>query len=409
MPSSELTNIQVHFTPEAKALESVIEQIRMTGRAYPLFSLSKMFLDKPERHGVMFRTKSPGKGQSAQPLFQCLLCTAVALSESQAIVHVLTQHRSQFYEEERVASEPPKGNFTSVARCDLNGALLGPSNYHGYQSNVIQLYKKQFSHMSFDRFKQSISSIRDPELVKKWMEQSSHKSTFKCLQVDPPVTLPSESDIERHFREHHSAKAIHKSSEITMTGEASRGLEDHRVVQLIRTHWEKEDQFPANLANRLRQSFNKVGLHVFKARKGMQFVSPFHPKALVADPVDVSPNVVKILDFIKSNPHADRKKLLEALEQKPVSDTPTEAAPPTTEPSPILNDLHWLIHQGHVIEYHTGLLDVVRPPPTPKETKKEGPASEEVSVVEESESSESVEPSGESTDASASEPTPPAS
>lgn len=373
-PAPDLPNIQVHFIPEEKALESVIEQIRMTGRAYPLFSLSKMFLDKPERHGVMFRTKSPEKGQPAQPLFQCQLCTAVALGESQAVTHVLSQHRAQFYEEERVATEPPKGNFTSVARCDLNGALLGPSNYHGYQSNVLQLYKAQFRHMSFDRFKESIKSVRDPELVKKWQEQSSHKTTFKCLQVEPPTVLQTESELERHFREHHLAKTIHKASEITMTGEASRGLEDHRVVQLIRTHWEKEDQFPANLANRLRQSFNKVGLHVFKARRGMQFVSPFHPKALVADPVDVSPNVVKILDFIKAHPHADRKKLLEALEQKAPAAAdatpPVENASVAQEPSPILNDLHWLIHQGHVIEYHNGHLDAVRPPPPPKETKK---------------------------------------
>jgi hypothetical protein len=394
--ASELTNIQVHFIPEAKALESVIEQIRMTGRAYPLFSLSKMFLDKPERHGVMFRTKSQEKGKPAQQLFQCQLCSAVALGDSQIITHVLSKHRAQFYEEEKVASEPPKGNFTSVARCDLNGALLGPSNYHGYQSNVIQLYKKQFGHMSFDRFKQSISSVRDPELVKKWMEQCSHKSTFKCLQVEPPAVLQSEADLERHFREHHLEKTIHKSSEITMTGEASRGLEDHRMVQLIRTHWEKEDQFPANLANRLRQSFNKVGLHVFKARKGMQFVSPFHPKALVADPVDVSPNVVKILDFIKSNPQADRKKLLEALDQKPASDTPAEGAPAATEPSPILNDLHWLIHQGHVIEYHNGFLDAVRPPPPPKEGKKK--SDEPETVITETVPTESAENAPETTE-----------
>src|SRR5262252_501570 len=50
-----LPEINVSLVPEEKGVESLARQIKMTGRAYPLFDIAQMILQKPERHSVVFR------------------------------------------------------------------------------------------------------------------------------------------------------------------------------------------------------------------------------------------------------------------------------------------------------------------------------------------------------------------
>ena len=42
-------------SPDDKGVESLARQIKMTGRAYPLFDIAQMILQKPERHTVTFK------------------------------------------------------------------------------------------------------------------------------------------------------------------------------------------------------------------------------------------------------------------------------------------------------------------------------------------------------------------
>ena len=71
-------------------------------------------------------------------------------------------------------------------------------------------------------------------------------------------------------------------------------------------------------------------------------------------------------------------------ETSPAADRPAIALTPATVPltsqqQAVLNDLHWLIHQGHVIEFASGLLETAkkpapRPTPTrPERAEKKGP------------------------------------
>ncbi len=357
-PAPPPIDIHVSFLPEARAFASVADQIKSSARTYPLFSLAKMFLEKPERYRAQLVSKST-------PIFQCSLCDGLALNEAELVQHVLRKHRDNFYKEERVAVEPPKGNFTSVARCDLNGAILGPTNHHAYQASLMQLYKAQFSHLSFERFKNSIRTVHDPEAVKKWQEQSSSKNTYLCLQSAEPATLQSLSDLERHFREKHLETAAKSKKDMVVDGTVIMQSDAAGLKSAVRQSWEEENRFPLNLANRLRAQFSHLGLHIFKARKGMQFVGVARPKALVADVNNVSKNIFAILEFVKNHPGKNRKALLESLAPAGVNSTPTDA----DSSSPLLQDLHWLIRQGHVIEYHDGILETAKAPVPQKPAK----------------------------------------
>src|ERR1041385_6114292 len=61
-----LPQLNVNLIPDEKGVESLARQIKMTGRAYPLFDIAQMILQKPERHGVVFDVKKNAEGQPVQ-------------------------------------------------------------------------------------------------------------------------------------------------------------------------------------------------------------------------------------------------------------------------------------------------------------------------------------------------------
>src|SRR5215471_1323540 len=62
-PPAPLPEIAVSLIPEEKGVESLARQIKMSGRAYPLFDIAQMILQKPERHTVTFSVKKNPEGQ----------------------------------------------------------------------------------------------------------------------------------------------------------------------------------------------------------------------------------------------------------------------------------------------------------------------------------------------------------
>src|SRR5947199_6984572 len=101
--------------PDEEGVESLARQIKLTGRAYPLFDIGKIILQKPERQQVKFEViKRDDK--IVQPLFLCQLDDSLWLSQDEAIQHILEKHFGTFYQAEKTATEPPKGVFTFVAQ-----------------------------------------------------------------------------------------------------------------------------------------------------------------------------------------------------------------------------------------------------------------------------------------------------
>jgi hypothetical protein len=75
--------------PDEKGLDSMARQIRMTGRAYPLFDIAQLILDKPERQQVRWDVIKDAAGKVAQPLYLCALDDSLWLSEEEAVTHLL--------------------------------------------------------------------------------------------------------------------------------------------------------------------------------------------------------------------------------------------------------------------------------------------------------------------------------
>jgi hypothetical protein len=201
-PPAPLPEVNVTFLPDEKGVEQIARQIKITGRAYPLFQIAQLVLQKPERYSVQLTVKKKADGTVAQPMFVCALDDSPWLSEDEAAAHALKQHFATFYQAERTATEPPKGVYTFVAQCGMSGVILGPPNYHDYQNQLRKLHTERFSRMPFDVFKSRVKIVKDEAVVKKWVEDLSFKTEYNCLNVAEPLTLASMEAVE-HQGQHH--------------------------------------------------------------------------------------------------------------------------------------------------------------------------------------------------------------
>ena len=388
-----MPEVNVTLTPDEKGVESLARQIKVTARAYPLFDIARLILQKPERYSVVFSVKKNAEGKAVQPLFLCALDDTLWLSEDEAVQHVLNKHFGTFYTAERTATEPPKGKYTFVAQCGMSGVILGPPNYHDYQSQLRKLHSERFSRMPFDAFKSRVRIVSDEAVVKKWIEDRSFKTEFVALNVPEPLRLDSREAVEKHFRETHKENIIKQVESHTLGGVAARNLRSPSLTWLVRQSWEDQKRFPLQLATTLSQQFASQGLQFFKVNKTVTHVSVARPHFLDLETTPVSEGVKRIVDFINAHTKTTRRKLMEALAPAPAPKTVIDISPagvteapapaqkaqapePSAEQTAVISDLHWLIHQGHVIEFADGRLETAKKPiPKPvKQEKKTAPA-----------------------------------
>jgi len=381
-----LPEIELSLRPEDKGVESLARQIKMTGRAYPLFDIAQMILAKPERHTIVFSVKKNAEGKPVQPLFLCALDDTLWLSEDEVVAHVLKKHFATFYQTERTATEPPKGKYTFVAQCGISGVVLGPPNHHDYQNALRKLHAERFSRMPFEVYKSRVKIVRDEEVVKKWVDDQSWKTEYVCLNLPEAVRLEGMEAVEKHFRETHKDNIIKPVESHTLSGAAARALRSPDLVRLVRSVWEDQRRFPLQIATVLSQQFAGHGLQFFKVNRTLTHVCVARPHYLDLAATPVSEGVKRIVEYIDAHPKSNRRKLVETLAPSPVpSPVPAtgeaiaaeaqpapqpEAAQPTPEQTAVIADLHWLVHQGHVIEFANGTLETAKKP-LPKPPKPE--------------------------------------
>ncbi len=424
-PPELLPDLNVAFVPEEKGVEQLAKQIRMTGRAYPLFQIAQLILQKAERYSVHLTVKKKPDGAVVQPIFVCALDDTPWTSEDEAAAHALKNHFATFYQTDKIPCDPPKGVYTFVAQCGMSGAILGPPNYHDYQNQLRKLHAEKFSRMPFDVFKSRVKIVKDEAVVKKWVEEQSHKTEFTALNVPEPLKLATMDDVEKHFRATHKDAIIKAVETHIVAGAPSRTLRCGGLQRLIRQEWERQRYFPLPIATKLSQQFAHHGLQFFKVNKTVTHVSVARPQYLDLETTPVSDGIRRIVEYINANQKCTRKKLIESLAPTPRSEsrlpaagsagalasgkpakagTPSEgepviavespanegetavqskpaepkAAEPTPEQTAVMVDLHWLIHQGAVLEFADGRMETAKKPaPKPvKPEKKEKPEGE---------------------------------
>ncbi|MEM0896148.1 MAG: hypothetical protein AAGJ79_04615 [Verrucomicrobiota bacterium] len=299
-----IEGFKVKLTPLDPGVQYLVQQIRMTGRAYPIFDLAKLLLESRERYTVSISRENG----SSPPLFRCAADGSLWLSREEAVRHLLNSKAiGEYYEIETIEGDPPKGNFTTVAVCGMSGKLLGPPNYHGYQPALNRLYRERFSNMDFERFKSRIKMSQEEETIEKWKEQESTTTHYRPKGEEETV-LKDRTALEQHFRDHH-AGTVEEVENGTIPGDAgSKRMLAGPLNALVRNESDAQRRFPLDVMQFLCRKFEEAGLKFFKKGKKRTFVTLSRPRQIPTD-VSFSEGIHRIVDFVRYNPGATLNKL----------------------------------------------------------------------------------------------------
>ncbi len=381
-PQRPSLDLDVAIQPEKHGVESLARQIKHTGRAYPLFDIARLILAKPERYLVILKTKKKEDGSVAQPLFFCQVDETVWLSEDQAVDHVLSRHFDTFYKTDKTEIDPPKGTYTFVAQCGMSDQILGPPNYHGYQDKLRALHADRFSRLPFDVFKSRVKIVHDEEVVKQWLDDQSWKTEYIAINLPEEARLESREAVREHFCQHHLSNLIAGVDDVALKASVFGKKTPPRMQNLIRYELDDQRRFPLKVVNVLSQEFSSHGLQFFKRKKSVTHVSVSRPHHLNLEQTPVSDSIRDIVTFVVENRDCTRRMILdkfapepdkqESAEAPPEGDAPEAEPPLSPERTAVLSDLHWLVHQGHVVEYANGQMEIA-PKPQPPQPKKKKP------------------------------------
>jgi len=366
-PEVEPAPVQIDFLPEERAFSKIIQQIKLGHVAYPLFGLARMFLERPERHRIRVRSLD-----NHTMVYQFGDYGPVAMDPSALERNAFAEKKDEFYETQTVEKEPIKGNYTSVARCTLTGKVLGPTNYHAFQPALRALYEQRFSRrMSFDDYRRAIEITNDAQVVEQWKEEARKAVTFRTKDQENPATFDNLAAVEQHFRTNHLPGLIRPCLATELSGETARHLPDRGIIAAIRKARDRENRFPAQIAGALRHGLNQAGLHVFKHKKRILYISTVRPQPFGPNQASVSFNLAAILSTIKSYPKISRKQLAEKVLARLIGLKSTDEVSSEYQhaKTALATDLIWLARAGHVIEFADGTLDLPLPP-KPAESEK---------------------------------------
>lgn len=341
----------VRFLPEPRGIEGVAKQVRSTARAFSLFELARLVLEKSPRYLVEF-TRAEGP-----VLHRVVADGTLWTNRADALKRLLDTSLDTLYERESIKVDEQKGTCGIVAVCGMGGELLGPPNHHDYLPRLQRLHATKFASVPFETYKSRIRMQRDEETIAKWREASSTREVFRPRTTggdDAAPTLSSHGELLDHFSDNLPADAIAvMDGKFTVPGPAAVNDSDPLVVGFVRQELDNLISFPLPLAHIIGRDLSDAGLQIFKAHENVTYVSVARPRPLDRAATPVSEGISAILDHLEAvhgQPRAAQWQALVAAAPGGGSNEEREKA--------VLKDLYWLLHQGHVVDFATRGLEI---------------------------------------------------
>lgn len=386
-PPNPFPWLRIAFTATPAAVETVVQQVRHTGKTFSLFEIARILLRNPASYTIEL-TSAPKQPEG--PFHLVGDDGSVWLSREAAVQHILRRKLGEFYRVETVDVEPPKGNFPVVAVCGMSGTIIGPPNHHEFERRLRELHREKFPRMDFETFRSRLKMDRDPAMIEKWRTEASKAVEYYPLEGEAPEKLADLAAVERHFAATRADSLIKLAEVGPVPGDARKAPVDPALAPLLGHAREEEARFPLRLAQSLSRALSAAGLRFHKAANRTTFVSASRPRHLNLEETPVSDSIRKILGIIREKKLIRRTQLLDLLAPKApaaaaaaapaTTETPTPEAAPAAVEDPArtaaLQDLLWLTHEGYVIEYADTRLESVPPPKNPPKPAAATPAAE---------------------------------
>lgn len=346
----ELAPVRVRFLPDRTALGIVARDLHVSKRAVPLPRLASILFNGQTSCLVKLEMEERKAGDAAKwfpHLFECKVCHQVFRDYAGAFAHVVSAHVELHFRREEREGEPPPGVFSCVGRCRLSGELLGPPNHHFYHERLMNLYRRRFSHIPLDEYRQQIEMVRDPETIERWRQEARKQEVFFALDPRDGSGELSRRDAERVFGERYARGLIRETKRVLIPRRVAMALEDSVLSKIVQHYAAEEAQRPFSMMLALRAAFHHMGFHTFRAR-GQFFVTAVEPRPL--DPAHAVGPVAEILAFLQSHPGCKRHDVVAQLRPNAPMESP--------EVLELSRHLSWLVEKGHVIEFFDGTLAV---------------------------------------------------
>lgn len=385
--------------PEDTGFAAMVKAVRASCRTYQLFEITRAVLEKNDRFVVVVQRarpeqpERPAEGAAAPaatkpaPLYMSLPDHLPFDTEDAAIQHVLANNLGAFFDMQEVEIEPPKGNFPIINKCGITGELLGPPNYHRYQQILQQHYAAKIKGMSFDRFRDSITSLREPEVATQWLEKMKKavrytwKPPVPRTPTNPPVELtakPAEApavpapapeaapateaapaaaaettpavpatpapeavsfdnieDARLHLLANARDRVVRAVENVRFHGKLIEKLPPGEIRRALEGHVERQRRFPLDTANALRGRLRREGFTIFKkGSRGVSYVCAVKRRFRVPGQV-FSETITALIDFIEKHPMVHIKELPRAFFGIEVPAATPAAAPVEGAPVPV--------------------------------------------------------------------------
>ena len=416
------------FYPEDTSFATLAQTIRKSCRTVELFEIARTVVAKNDRFIVVLAPRGAGErnpaGAEAAPVAKPVVHVSVPdglpfESDEAAVAHVLARHLDSFFTKAEVEVEPPKGNFLVINRCGLTGELLGPPNYHRYGQILQQHYAaKVGSRLPFEAFKNRIETVRDPEVVKQWLDKMRRtvRYTWKVggpAPVVPPAAPVSDAgaevapavvetpapeavapvpetpagpafdtleDARLHLLTQARDKVVRTAESVRFKGQLIETLPPGEIRRAVEGALERQRRFPLDTANALRGRLRREHFTIFKkGSKGISYVCAVKRRFRVPGQT-FADSIGALISFIEANPmvragELPAKFLGIAPVAAPVPAEGSAAAPAGPSPEDrarvarLQGDLLWLVREGYVTEFIDGRL--FAPPPMVEARKKE--------------------------------------
>jgi hypothetical protein len=371
------------FFPEDSSFNALVKTIRTSARTIELFEIARTVLGKPERFVVVVTRKPRGPGAPDEPQPPLAISVPDGLpfeNEDAAVAHVLERHIGTFFERAEVEVEPPKGNFQVINKCGVTGELLGPPNYHRYNQLVQQHHAARLSRMPFEAFRARIETVREPEVVNRWLEKMKKvtRYTWKgpLAEGASAPTFDALEDARQYLLAQARDAVVKTTPSARFHGKALEIMPRGEILAAIEGAYDRQMRFPLDTANQLRGRLRREHFTIFKkGSKGVSYVCAVKRKFRVPGQV-FSESIGNLIAFIEAHPLVKAGELAAKMLGIPA---PPEGTSFTQEHRERIvrmqGDLVWLVREGYVTEFIDGGLYA---PAAMVEARKKEMESEEV-------------------------------
>ncbi|MDR0646905.1 MAG: hypothetical protein LBF43_00510 [Puniceicoccales bacterium] len=343
--------IDINLRPEEVALKVLINTLRNSCKTYQLFPLIRLFLEKEDRFFIVLS----GQQHSDFKGFYTVAKKIPFLSMEGALDYIIHQNWAQYFKEEYVVLEKPKGNFQSVNRCGITGALLGPPNYHLYADLLREHYEDNLKgRCAYESFLSQIKNEHTAEIVEAWLAGMTQGRRFRLL-ADPEVCFMSKEAAKKYLLENSDLNLIQKVSRVKLTVSDVGQIVDFDLKKMIERFLNDEKKLPVKTANFFRGRLHYAGFHIYKkGSNGISYVCAIKRK-IRDTTTQFSESVSKLIGVI------EKYKGTITIFELPkvlfnVADDAWEAVVDPLSAREFKSNLSWLIREGYVTEFEDNTL-----------------------------------------------------